>query len=179
MLKKIMLVLAVLLLAACGEKGTEKGSEKAEVKDSAQALAQAEKHFIKEEPKSKVTVLAARKLEAGKSVTVEGVILGKATPIVKGRAAFVIGDPSVITSCDLREGDNCKTPWDCCCDSKKDIARATLNIQIVDADGMVLKTDIRDIEGLTENSRVVIKGTVDKTSTDKAMTINAESIFVD
>ena len=125
-----------------------------------------------------ISVLEARKHKAGDKITVQGKIMGSMSPFVEGRASFIIGDPAKLTSCDLKEGDPCETPWDVCCDDSQDIADSTLSIQLVDKNGKVLKTGLKGINGLKELSNVVVEGTVDSSSNEMVMIINAESISV-
>jgi hypothetical protein len=125
-----------------------------------------------------INVSDARKLKAGDQVIVSGKILGAHSVFVDGRASFVMGDPEKLTSCDLREGDSCKAPWDVCCEDSKDIAANTLSIQLVDEKGMVLKTGLKDKNGLKELALVTIQGTVSPQSSEQAMIINATAIQV-
>ena len=125
-----------------------------------------------------VPVLSARKLKAGDKVTVSGKVMGKNKVFIDGQAFMVIGDPSILTSCDLRPGDECKAPWDVCCDDDKDIKNGTLSIQIVDSKGKVLNVGLKGQGGLKELSVVTIEGIVSNDSTAEFMTINALSIAV-
>ena len=86
-----------------------------------------------------ISVTEARKLKSGDEVTVSGKILGARSVFVDGRASFIIGNPDVLISCDLKPGDNCPIPWDVCCDGKETIASNTVSIQVVDDSGKVLK----------------------------------------
>ena len=125
-----------------------------------------------------ITISEARKLKAGDQVTVKGKILGAHSVFVDGRAAFIMGDPEQLTSCDLREGDGCKIPWDVCCEDSKDIAANTLSIQLVDENGMVLKTGLKGKNGLKELALLTVQGTVSPQSSAESMVINATAIQV-
>ena len=180
MFKKAILIMALLLLAACGDNTGDKSvTATVNKEETAKALKLAEKVFTKDEISEFVTIAEARQLKAGDKVSVTGDVIGSRSPFVDGRASFIIGDPTQITPCNLKEGDSCKIPWDCCCDTPEDIARATLNIQILDAEGNVLKTGVKGINLLKELTSVVIIGTVSKDSTEQSMIINAETIWVE
>ncbi|EDM25564.1 hypothetical protein LNTAR_08076 [Lentisphaera araneosa HTCC2155] len=125
-----------------------------------------------------VTISEARKLKAGDQVTVNGKIMGTNTVFVDGRASFVMGDPEKLTSCDLREGDSCKSPWDVCCEDSKDITANTLSVQLADENGMVLKTGLKGKSGLKELALLTVQGTVSPQSSEQAMIINATAIQV-
>ena len=125
-----------------------------------------------------VTISEARKLKAGDQVTVKGKIIGAHSVFVDGRASFVMGDPEKLTSCDLREGDSCKFPWDVCCEDSKDITANTLSVQLVDENGMVLKTGLKGKNGLKELALLIVQGTVSPQSSAESMVINATAIQV-
>jgi len=125
-----------------------------------------------------MSIAEAKKHQVGEVVTVSGKILGAYTVFVDGRASFVMGDPSILVSCDLKENDNCKTPWDVCCEKKEIIAANTLSIQVVDEAGKVLKTGLKGKNGLKELSLVTIKGKIAPQSNDAVTIINAQAIQI-
>ncbi len=112
----------------------------------------------------------------GDTVILEAKVMGTETPFVDHRALFVVGDEATLTSCDLREDDHCSTPWDNCCDDPHALRIGTATIQIVDAEGNVVKHGIRGVNGLRELSRVRIRGVVAPQSTGDALIINATGI---
>ena len=114
--------------------------------------------------------------QPGDAITVAGRIMGSEHPFVEGRAAFILGDTEVLTACNDRPGDSCTTPWDNCCDSKEDKKRGTATIQIVDADGRVLKESIDGVAGIAKLSRLTVSGTVAAGSTAESLVINATAI---
>lgn len=171
-MKWIALLTVALFLYSCGK---EEAKKPAEVKVEAKLP---DGLFSDKNIDGAVPVLAARKLKAGDKVKVQGKVLGATDPFIASRAMFVIGDPSILTSCDLRPDDECKTPWDVCCDDDKDIARATLSVQIVDGTGKVLKTGLEGKSGLKKLSKVIIEGVVASNSSADAMTINADKIYI-
>ena len=125
-----------------------------------------------------LSVSEAKTKKAGEEVIVSGKILGAQSVFVDNRASFIIGDPTHLTSCDLRKGDNCKSPWDVCCEGTKKIQANTLSIQVLDQDGKILKTSLEGKGGLNKLSELVVKGTISDQSSDKFTIINASSIQV-
>lgn len=115
----------------------------------------------------------------GETLTLTGRIMGHTTPFVEGRAAFIIADPAVLTACSDKPGDTCSTPWDCCCDSPEDIKKATATIQIVDADGRVLKENLQGVGGLVNLATVTVTGKVAAVSSGDALVINATALRVE
>lgn len=126
-----------------------------------------------------VAILQARaNAQPGETVTLKGLVMGSSKPFVEGRAAFTLGDPHKLTPCNKNPDDGCKTPWDVCCDSAEDIKAATVTIQVVDADGKVLKESIENISGLKPLSEVTVTGTVTPASNADLLVLNATSIRV-
>ena len=114
--------------------------------------------------------------QAGDEITVSGRIMGNLKPFVDGRAAFILGDPEILIPCNERPDDDCETPWDNCCDSPEDKKRATATIQIVDADGRVLKEAIEGLGGLEKLAHVTVSGKVAEGSSPDLLLINAQAI---
>lgn len=112
----------------------------------------------------------------GDQVTVSGKIMGNSKPFVEGRAAFILGDTEVLTSCDEMPDDHCETPWDACCDSKEDKKRGTATIQVVDAEGRVLKEGLEGVGGLEKLATVTVTGKVAPGSSKDLLVINATAI---
>lgn len=181
MFKKALLILALLLLASCGDKkdNADKKVPPATKTNAANVLKEAKKFFTLKEIEDSISVSEARKLKVGDEVTLTGDVIGVKSPFAEGRASFIIGDPGKITACDLIDDDNCKIPWDCCCNTPEDRANATLSIQLLDTEGNILKTSVKGINDLVESDAVVIKGTVAEGSSDTNMIINAELIWVE
>jgi hypothetical protein len=114
----------------------------------------------------------------GDAITVIGRIMGSKKPFVDGRAAFILGDPEVLTACNEVPGDECETPWDACCDSPEDKKRATATIQVVGADGRVLKEPIEGVGGLKNLAKVTVTGKVAEGSSADLLIVNASAIGV-
>lgn len=115
-------------------------------------------------------------VKPGDVVTVSGKIMGNEKPFVDGRSAFILGDTEVLTPCNENPDDKCSTPWDNCCDSKEDKKRGTATIQVVDADGRVLKEPIEGAGGLAKLSSVTVTGKVAEGSSADLLIINASAI---
>ncbi|MFN0017589.1 MAG: hypothetical protein ACKVP0_04965 [Pirellulaceae bacterium] len=158
-------------LAGCGTSGdlSKPGA------NSAPAVPDA-RYVLSEEPAEAKTVIEARKdAKDGDDVTITGRIGGDIDPWVKGRAAFLIVDPSLVP-CSEIEGDTCKTPWDYCCDTDR-LAECKATIKFVDQSGQTLATDARQLLGVKELQRVTIRG---KAKRDEAgnLTVLARGIYV-
>lgn len=112
----------------------------------------------------------------GDQITVRGKIMGNEKPFVEGRAAFILGDPEVLTACNEDPADKCTTPWDNCCDSPEDKKRGIATIQIVGADGRVLKESAEGVQGLANLATVTVTGKVAEGSSADLLIINAQAV---
>ncbi|MCP5536180.1 MAG: hypothetical protein H7A51_08075 [Akkermansiaceae bacterium] len=162
-----------LALISCGEKKTSST-------DTPPATAVTlESIIVKEAPAHAQSITDVRKsIEVGKKVTLSGKIMGRKDPFVEGRALLMLGDPAIITSCDLRPSDSCQTPWDVCCDDNEDIKAATATIQVVDQDGKLIKQGFKGVHGIKELSQLVITGTIAEGSNADNLLINATAVYV-
>jgi hypothetical protein len=133
------------------------------------------RYVLTEEPADAQSVVAAKKdAKDGDEVTITGRIGGDVDPWVKGRAAFLIADHSLIP-CNEREGDSCPTPWDYCCESG--IAESKATIKIVDDAGETVATDARELLGVKELQTVTIRGQAKRDEAGN-LTVLAKSVFV-
>lgn len=114
----------------------------------------------------------------GDEITISGRIMGNEKPFVEGRAAFILGDPSVLTPCNEIPGDKCSTPWDTCCDSPEDKKRGTATVQIVGADGRVMKETVEGVGSLAPLAAVTVTGQVAEGSSPDLLIINAKALRV-
>lgn len=112
----------------------------------------------------------------GDEITISGKIMGSDSPFVSGRAAFVLGDPELLTPCNEMPGDECETPWDVCCETAEEKKAGTATIQVVGADGRVLKENLEGAGGLAKLSKVTVTGKVAEGSTADALVVNATAI---
>ncbi len=132
--------------------------------------------ILTEEPSEVATVIEAReKSEDGQDVVLVGRIGGSVNPWIKGRAAFSIVDQSLKACSDI-PGDECKIPWDYCCETQK-LPTSMAFVKFVDDDGRPLKADARELLSLKELQTVVVRG---KAKRDEAgnLTVLASGLFV-
>ncbi|GAA5481755.1 hypothetical protein [Haloferula sargassicola] len=172
-----LLAATAALLASCSK--TETTAEASPASD-ATAPSAALTAVIDASPEGEAGLihLVRQTAQPGDTVTVSGRVMGNASPFVDGRAAFILGDPEVLTPCNANPDDACETPWDACCDSKEDKKRGTATIQVVDADGRVLKEGIEGVGGIEKLSTLTVSGTVAEGSTADLLVINANAIDV-
>ena len=129
-------------------------------------------YILAAEPTGAIDVLDIReKAQDGESVLVCGRLGGGVKPWIDGRAAFLLLDERVQSSCDK---DECE---DGCAECAQQLLEATMMVKFVDAQGKVLAVDARELLGLKENHTVVVQGTA---SRDKSgnVSIIAKGIHV-
>lgn len=173
MKKLLILMPVILLLSACGQEAP--APEVSEIPSELFTLFQPidASAVLSPIPELRMNV------SPGDEVVFMAKVMGSETPFVEGRALMVVGDEGTITSCDLMaEDDHCKTPWDACCDTRTAVLAGTATIQVLDAEGKVLRHGFRGVEGLKELSRVRVRGIVAPMSNEKALIVNATAIEV-
>ena len=100
-----------------------------------------------------LSVLQAKeKAGSNETIAVEGRVSG----FVPNRASFKLTDRS-LKACDERPEDTCKTPWDYCCETPEDIAKATMVVEIRDGDQLA-KAALKGFHGFDNLSNVVVTG---------------------
>jgi hypothetical protein len=170
---KYLLALAVLALASCGKKETTAAVE------TAPPVAAFDSHFTDQPIADPQAIHVARTTaKPGDEIVIKGLIMGREKVFVDGRASFLLGDREKLTPCNEKGGDDCQTPWDCCCDSKEAKLEGIASIQITDAEGRVLTGGLKGVKGLKELSAVTVSGTVDQSSTPESLVVNAKVIHV-
>lgn len=170
---KHLLAIAVLALASCGKKETTAAVE------TAPPAASFDSYFTDQPiPDAKAIHTIRTTAKPGDAIVISGKIMGREKVFVDGRASFLLGDPEKLTPCNAVPGDECETPWDCCCDSKEAKLEGIASIQITDAEGRVLTGGLKGVKGLKELSAVSVSGTVDQSSTAENLVVNAQSIHV-
>jgi hypothetical protein len=163
---------AVGLLAGCSS-GTSSSSGSAS--NSGPAV-DGSKYVLAAEPEGAAEVIAVREsAKDGDDVVLVGRIGGEA-PWNEGAAAFFVVDNS-LRACSDRPGDECKTPWDYCCERSEDLAAATALVKVVDENGALVKVDTRKLLPVQELSTVVVKG---KAKRDDAgnLTVLADGVYI-
>lgn len=164
---------AMLALAACSE---QKESAESGAPGNGSALSAL---IVTDAPDNPGDIFETRKTaKPGDTITIRGKVMGRKHPFVPGRAIVVLGDPNIITSCDLRPGDSCTTPWDTCCDTPEDIRDSIVTVQVVDNDGSPVKADIKGVAGIKELSELVVTGVVADGSNKDNLLLNATAIYV-
>ena len=179
-MKHPLLACTLLVLVSCGEKNTPASSSAGESPGAAPAAAPSfDAWFTSTPPADPHAIhLARHQAQPGDEVTLSGRVMGRMSVFVEGRAAFILGDPEKLTPCNEIPGDECPTPWDVCCDTKEAKREGTATLQIVGEDGRVLPGSLKGVGGLTELSRVVVHGTVDRASSAEAFIVNARASHV-
>lgn len=163
-----LLSMLVSLMLGCSQSTPAR--QAASQSDSAPDAA----YLLVEKPENAQGVAEARKSEDGaEEVVVEGRIGGSEKPFVDGIAAFTIVDPA-IPYCAADEG--CPTPWDYCCNTDKLKDNSAL-VKIVDAEGAPVSKDARELLGVKELSRIIVRG---KAQRDKEgnLTVLAEKVYI-
>lgn len=170
----ISVTLAGLFLAAgCSQESTPSATTTTSTPASA---IDGSRFILSEEPAEAATVIEAReKSEDGEDVVLVGRIGGSVNPWVEGRTAFSIVDQSLKACSDI-PGDECKIPWDYCCETQK-LPTSMAFVKFVGDDGRPLEADARELLSLKELQTVVVRG---KAKRDEAgnLTVLASGLFV-
>jgi hypothetical protein len=159
-----------LTLAAVLATGCTKSNEPADQKGGATTPDAA--YLLVEMPADAQAVEQARKVsQDDEVVAVEGRIGGSAKPFVDGIAAFTIVDPKLQW---CAEDEGCPTPWDYCCADK---AGKTAMVKVVGPDGQPVSKDARELLGVKELSKVVVRGKAQRDDQGN-LTVLAEKVHV-
>ena len=95
---------------------------------------------------------------------------------MNGRAAFSIVDHS-LKACSQIEGDDCKTPWDYCCETDR-LAKATVLVKIIDESDDLVAMDARELLGVQELQTVIIQGKIERDEAGNVVVL-AGGLYVD
>ncbi|MFO0880987.1 MAG: hypothetical protein U0840_26995 [Gemmataceae bacterium] len=166
----------VALSAGCGPSGGTSPSPSYDGQPRAKAGpaagAEDNKFVLASEPAGVKGVIAVRKdAKDGEEVAVAGQVGGSTKPFIKGRASFLLVDPS------FKPTAECDSPWDFCEYPMKELAAARLSVKFVDAAGKTVQSGARELFGLKELSSVVVKGKVSRDDKDNVV-ILASGIYV-
>lgn len=133
-------------------------------------------YLLSDEPQDARDVIAVRENAQDEApVVIVGRIGGSRDPWVEGRAAFSIVDLSLKACSDI-EGDECKTPWDYCCQTDL-LPKSTVLVKVVDESGSLVETDSRVLLAVDELDTVVVSGTAERDDSGN-LTVLAGKIFV-
>lgn len=136
--------------------------------------------FVSTQPENAKDVSEVRKAatapKVGEEVVLRGRIGGSKEPFVAGRTVLTLMGRG-LKACNENPDDKCSKPWDYCCETKADILANSVTVQIVDAKGQILRTDMKGRRGLKELSEVVVVGKV-AASDGKSLVVNATAMYV-
>ncbi len=138
--------------------------------------------FVEKLPENAKDVSEARKagggstLKVGDEVVLRGRIGGSKEPFVTGRAVLTLMGRG-IKACNENPDDKCSKPWDYCCETKEDILANSVTVQVVDAKGQILRTDMKGRRGLKELTEVIVVGKV-ASADGKALVVNAIAVHM-
>ena len=135
--------------------------------------------FVRQMPQDAKDLSEVKKaggLKKGDKVVVRGVIGGSTQPFVDGRAMFTLMGKD-LKPCNATPDDHCPTPWDYCCETRKDITANSATIRVADDKGNPLRTDLKGRLGIKELSDVVVVGTV-AMAKNGALIVDASSMHV-
>jgi hypothetical protein len=155
MRRYLSLAVVLAVVAGCGDTGKGKppatdGGPKGDVENAA---AVGKMLLLREEPAGAKGVKEVRAgAKTGDDVVVVGRVGGRGEPFTKGRALFLIVDPS------LKPAMECDCPWDYCEAPKKELQASRATVKFLDAQGETLKAEAREAFGIKELSTVVVKG---------------------
>ncbi len=132
------------------------------------------KDTLPEDAKDVSQARKAATLKVGDDVVLQGRIGGSKEPFVAGRAVFTLMGRG-LKPCNENPDDRCSMPWDYCCESRDDIVANSVTVQVVDAKGRILRTDMKGRRALKELSEIVVTGKVASASAGVVI-VNATSI---
>ncbi|MSR75489.1 MAG: hypothetical protein EXS14_08490 [Planctomycetes bacterium] len=145
-------VLSLFFFSACGDKATP----------ARVASGLPESNWLSDisgTPRSVREVISNAK--DGQTVLVTGRVGGTAEIFVPGRATFLIADLALKDCYDMT--DECKQPWDYCCEDPAALQTGTLAIEF-HANGKVLSCDARGFHGLDHGNDVSVQGVIKRTA---------------
>jgi hypothetical protein len=177
LLPSILAPAAALILASCGNQNAPETTSTLSDKEATSIPASL---FVETPPEGALSVVEARaQAQPGATLTLRGKVGGKMNPLSDAAALLVLADEKAIKSCDVIPGDSCPTPWDYCCEDPGVISASTTTIQVTGEDGKLLRSTLRGAGDIKELSRLVVTGTVDAASTEAALIVNADKIYVE
>lgn len=160
-----LLAVAASLVAGCSESKNPAAS-----RDAVSAPDPA--FLLQEKPADVRGVAQARSdSQSDEEIAVEGRIGGTTKPFVEGLAAFTLIDTQ-LQWCPDDEG--CPTPWDYCCSDKT--GQLAL-VQIVGPDAQPVSKDARELLGVKELSKIVVRGKAERDDQGN-LTVLADKVHV-
>ena len=175
----------LIWLAGCGKGGdpasgpssSNSAVSNSTASNSVAPPAAAAKFLLATEPAGAKNVADVREQAKDKDeVVLVGRIGGDRDPWVEGTAAFKITDLKCVP-CSERPGDDCKWPWDYCCEPAEVLKKSVALVQIVDDQGKVIQQDAKKSLGFKELQTLVIQGVAERDQ-DNNLTVNAKKVFI-
>lgn len=155
-MKNLLPLSALLVLAACGGESSPEAAGNTSGGAADPQAHPLESFYLAKAPTGAVEVAALRGLEDGAKVTVRGDVQEFAP--VSGRAVLSLYDHALL-SCDEIPGDQCETPWDFCCISPEEIAKASATVEFRQG-GKLVAADLGGFHGIDHLSDVIVTGTL-------------------
>jgi len=110
-------------------------------------------------------------------VVLRGRIGGRKDPIGENRAIITMIDMS-LNPCNQPPETRCATPWDACCHPQDVIADNSATVEVVDANGQLLKANLAGKGGIAPMKQILVTGTVSGPVDQKNLLVRASSIYV-
>ncbi len=133
--------------------------------------------FVEKQPENAKDVSEVRNsgaLKVGDEIVLRGRVGGSKEPFVAGRAVLTLIGRG-LKACNENPDDKCAKPWDYCCETKEDILANSVTVQVVDAKGQIVRTDLKGRRGLKELSEVVVVAKV-ASADGKGVVVNATAV---
>lgn len=171
------LLAMVLLAAACSsEAPAPKPAAASQSSAPSAAVALPAGLFSTEPLEDAVPLLEAKQTaKPGDTITFTAAIAGRLDPFTKGRAVMLVADHG-LPFCEASH--NCPTPWDGCCETRENVLKHAATVQISDAEGRPLKTDLNGQGRLKPGARIHVQGTVAE-AREGVFVVNAGKIHVE
>lgn len=166
----VAVLLAFAILAGCSQSTTP--SEKASTDSSAILSDGVLTEAIDDQPKPIGQV--KQSAQPGDIVVIRGYVGGRTHLFVDGRAVMTIVDVSEPTIC-LADDDHCPTPWDYCCTPQDQLLAQTATVQVVDEQGLPIRTNLQDA-GIKPMQQVTVRGEVVRVHPGRELLISALAI---
>lgn len=174
-MKKIVFSCLLLLSGILASGCARENAPVTPGKEAEQDAAAKEKFLLGKEPSgAKGVIEMKQEAKEGDEVVVVGRIGGSEKPFT-GRASFTIVDPS-LKPCNEKDDDACPCPWDYCCDTPEDLAKATVLVKFVDDKGKTLPDDAKTLLGVKELQTVIVRGQAKRDA--DSITVVASGLFI-
>lgn len=129
------------------------------------------------EPSGAVPVSVVKKsAKTGDEVVLIGRAGGEKKTFSEGLASFFVVDATIPACGEKGVPDDCKTPWDYCCEDKTELRAAMATVEFRDG-GKVLRSAPRGFHGLDHLKTVVVAGKAERDDAGN-LTVVASRIFV-